>query len=159
MAEDQAQSLSISITEFEYHEYGASPGLLCKGSGSQLGEVCLSGNIWQCLKTLWVLTTVGGTTAICWIETTNAGIIPQGTREAYTHTHTHTHTHRGTSAHTCEHTQRKHFFFRAAPVAYVGSQARGRITVVAASLHHSHSNTGPKPSLWPMPQLTATLNP
>ena len=30
--------------------------------------------------------------------------------------------------------------FRAAPMAYGGSQARGRITATAASLQHSHSN-------------------
>ena len=33
-------------------------------------------------------------------------------------------------------------FFRATPVAYGSSQARGRIRAVAASLHHSHSNVG-----------------
>ena len=33
-------------------------------------------------------------------------------------------------------------FSRAAPAAYGGSQARGQIRVVAAGLHHSHSNTG-----------------
>ena len=32
--------------------------------------------------------------------------------------------------------------FRASLVAYWGSQARGRIGAVAASLHHSHSNSG-----------------
>ena len=32
--------------------------------------------------------------------------------------------------------------FRATPVAYGGSQARGRIRATAASLHHSHSNAG-----------------
>ena len=31
--------------------------------------------------------------------------------------------------------------FRAAPVAYRSSQARGRIRAVAAGLHHSHSNS------------------
>ena len=31
-------------------------------------------------------------------------------------------------------------FFRAAPAAYGGSQARGQIGVIAAGLHHSHSN-------------------
>ena len=47
------------------------------------------------------------------------------------------------------------FFFylfaisRAVPMAYGGSQARGRIRAVAASLHCSHSNTGSEPSLWP----------
>ena len=39
--------------------------------------------------------------------------------------------------------------FRATPAAYESSQARGRIRAVAASLHHSHSNRGSKPSLWP----------
>ena len=34
------------------------------------------------------------------------------------------------------------FFLKAAPVAYGGSQARGWIGAVAASLHHSHSNAG-----------------
>ena len=38
-------------------------------------------------------------------------------------------------------------FVRAAPVAYAGSQARGRIGAVAASLGHSHSNSGSKPHL------------
>ena len=33
-------------------------------------------------------------------------------------------------------------FSRAAPAAYGGSQARGRIGAVATGLHHSHSNTG-----------------
>ena len=32
--------------------------------------------------------------------------------------------------------------FRAVPVAYGGSQARGPIGVVAANLHDSHSNAG-----------------
>ncbi len=42
------------------------------------------------------------------------------------------------------------FFFAiswAAPAAYGGSQARGRIRVVAAGLRHSHSNVGSKPCL------------
>ena len=38
-------------------------------------------------------------------------------------------------------------FFRAAPVAYGGSQARDPVGVVAAGLHHSHSNTGSEPCL------------
>ena len=46
------------------------------------------------------------------------------------------------------------FFFRAAPVAYGGSQTRGRIGATAAGLHHSHSNTGSEQSLQPTPQLT-----
>ena len=32
--------------------------------------------------------------------------------------------------------------FRAAPLAYGSSQARGQIRAVVTSLHHSHSNTG-----------------
>ena len=42
------------------------------------------------------------------------------------------------------------FFFvfsRAAPAAYGGSQARGRIEATAAGLHHNHSNTGSEPCL------------
>ena len=35
--------------------------------------------------------------------------------------------------------------FRAAPMAYGGFQARGRIGAIAVSLHHSHSNAGSKP--------------
>ena len=38
-------------------------------------------------------------------------------------------------------------FFRAAFAAYGGSQARGQIGAVAASLRHSHSNTGSEPRL------------
>ena len=47
---------------------------------------------------------------------------------------------------------------RAIPAAYGGSQARSLIRTVAASLHHSHSNSGSKLCLWPMPQLTAMLD-
>ena len=57
-----------------------------------------------------------------------------------------------------------HFFFffglfRAAPTAYGGSQARGVIGAVAASLNHSHSNVGFEPRLRPTPQLTAMQDP
>ena len=38
------------------------------------------------------------------------------------------------------------FIFRAVPVAYGGSQARGQIGAVAAGLHHSHSNARSEPS-------------
>ena len=41
------------------------------------------------------------------------------------------------------------FFFRAAPVAYGSSQARGWIGATADGLHHSHSNMGSEPGLWP----------
>ena len=45
-------------------------------------------------------------------------------------------------------------FFRAAPEAYGGSHARGRIGAVAASHSHSHSNTGSELDLRPTTQLT-----
>ena len=51
------------------------------------------------------------------------------------------------------------FFFRAVLVAYGGSQARGQIGAMAASLRHRRSNTGSKLPLWPTPQLTAVLDP
>ena len=43
--------------------------------------------------------------------------------------------------------------FRAAPLAYGSSKAKGLIeaVAVAAGLHHSHSNTGSEPCLWPTP--------
>ena len=50
-------------------------------------------------------------------------------------------------------------FSKAAPVAYGGSQARGLIGAVSASLRQSHSNTGSEPCLQPTPQLTATPDP
>ena len=52
--------------------------------------------------------------------------------------------------------------FRAAPVAYDGSQVRGLIGATAAGLHHSHSNATSAAyttALQPTPQLTATLDP
>ena len=49
--------------------------------------------------------------------------------------------------------------FRATPMAYGISQARSRIGAIAAGLHHSHSNTGSEPCLWPPPQPTATPDP
>ena len=49
--------------------------------------------------------------------------------------------------------------FRALLEAYVGSQARGQIGAVVASLHHGRSNTGSEPSLLPTPQLTAAPDP
>ena len=42
------------------------------------------------------------------------------------------------------------FPFRAAPAAYGGSQARGRIGAAAAGLCQSHSNAGSELHLWPM---------
>ena len=49
--------------------------------------------------------------------------------------------------------------FQATPMAYGGSQARGRMGATAAGLHQSHSNTGSEPCLQPTPQLTATPDP
>ena len=50
------------------------------------------------------------------------------------------------------------FLFRVTPVAYGGSQIRGRIEAVAAGLHHSHSNAAselrrPTPQLTEMPDI------
>ena len=50
--------------------------------------------------------------------------------------------------------------FRAAPVAYGGSQARIPIRTVAAGLCHSHSSVGSEPHLRPTPILQhQILNP
>ena len=49
--------------------------------------------------------------------------------------------------------------FRATPTANGGSQAKGQIGAVAASLPHSHSNAGSKLNLRPTPQLKATSDP
>ena len=49
--------------------------------------------------------------------------------------------------------------FRAAPVAYGGSQARGRTGAVPTGPSHSHSSDISEPHLWPTPQLTATPDP
>ena len=51
------------------------------------------------------------------------------------------------------------YIFRAVPEACRGSQARGLSGDVVASLHHNCSNTGSKPCLRPMPQLTTTPDP
>ena len=48
--------------------------------------------------------------------------------------------------------------FRATPSAYGGSQVRGLIGAVDASLHHSHSHMESEPRLPPTAQLTATLD-
>ena len=50
-------------------------------------------------------------------------------------------------------------FYRATPAAYGSSQARGLIGAMAAGLHHSHSNVGSEPHLWPTPELMATPDP
>ena len=57
-----------------------------------------------------------------------------------------------------------HFFkifclYRAAPEAYGGSQGRGPVRAVAASLRQSHSNATSELSLQPTPQLTAIPDP
>ena len=46
--------------------------------------------------------------------------------------------------------------FRAIPMAYGSSQARGPIVVTAAGLYR---NLGSEPRLRPTPQFTATLDP
>ena len=51
------------------------------------------------------------------------------------------------------------FFFRAAPSAYGGTQARSRIRAVAAGLRHSHSDPRSKPRLLPTPRLIAMPDP
>ena len=53
------------------------------------------------------------------------------------------------------------FFFsvKAVPVAYGGSQARGQIRAIVASLCRSHSNVGSEPCLQPTPWLMATMDP
>ena len=48
--------------------------------------------------------------------------------------------------------------FRAPPVAFGSSQARGQIGA-AAGLHHSHSNMESKLHLWPTPQVMAMPDP
>ena len=49
--------------------------------------------------------------------------------------------------------------FRAAPMAYGGSQARGQIRATAAALYRNHRDTGSKLHLRPTPQFTATPDP
>ena len=49
--------------------------------------------------------------------------------------------------------------FRAAPMAYESSQAKGRIRATAAGLHHDHNNEGSEPPLPPTPQLMAMPDP
>ena len=51
------------------------------------------------------------------------------------------------------------FFFWAPPRHMGGSQAQGRIRVVAAGLHCSHSNSGSEPNLQLTPKLMATPDP
>ena len=51
------------------------------------------------------------------------------------------------------------FLFRARPVTYESSQARGLIRDTAAGLHYSHSNTESKPCLRTTPQLMARSDP
>ena len=49
--------------------------------------------------------------------------------------------------------------FRAVPVAYGGSQARGQIGAVAPGLHHSHGNTASELQLQPTQQLAVMRDP
>ena len=50
-------------------------------------------------------------------------------------------------------------FFRAAPMAYGGFQARDQMGAVAPGLHHSHSNARSQTHLRAILQLTATRDP
>ena len=67
------------------------------------------------------------------------------------------------SLHPCQHLVLPLIFFfnlfRATPVAYEGSQARGQMGAIAALLHHSHSNLGSELHLRSRPQLTAMPDP
>ena len=49
--------------------------------------------------------------------------------------------------------------FRAALVAYGGSQARGQIGAAVAGLHQRHSDDESEPRLQPTPQPTAMPDP
>ena len=51
------------------------------------------------------------------------------------------------------------FHFRAAPMAYGSSQAKGQIRARAAGLHYSHSNAGSQPCLRFTLKLIAALDP
>ena len=51
------------------------------------------------------------------------------------------------------------FLFRATPVSYGSSQARGQIGAAAAGLYHRHSNSRSKPCLQLMLQLVAMPDP
>ena len=51
------------------------------------------------------------------------------------------------------------FLPRATPMAYGSFQARGWVGAAAASLHHSHRNTGSETYLQPLLNLVSTLNP
>ena len=51
------------------------------------------------------------------------------------------------------------FLFKAAPMSYGSSQARGRIGAAVAGPHHSHRNMGSEPHLQTTSQLPATQNP
>ena len=51
------------------------------------------------------------------------------------------------------------WLFRAALLAYGGSQARGVVRAAAAGLCHSHSNARSELHLRPTQQLVATLDP
>ena len=49
--------------------------------------------------------------------------------------------------------------FRATPVAYVSSQARGQIGATASGLGHNNSIVEPELCLWHIPQLTEMPDP
>ena len=49
--------------------------------------------------------------------------------------------------------------FRAVPMGYASSHARGRIGAAATGLHHSHGHTRSKPRIPPALQLVAMPDP
>ena len=51
------------------------------------------------------------------------------------------------------------YLFRATPMAYGSSQARGWIRMAVTGLHHSHSKARSELCLKPTPQLTGTPDP
>ena len=51
------------------------------------------------------------------------------------------------------------FNFRATPVAYGSSKARGQIRAAAAGLYHRYSNARFEPHLQPTPRLVTTEDP
>ena len=51
------------------------------------------------------------------------------------------------------------FIFRAAPVAYGSSRAKGQIGALASGLCQSYGNTGSESYLWATPQLVVMPDP
>ena len=141
----------------DFHDWW-SPLVL--GSSPEANTEALDGNgknsWWSCMETRWQCT---GT------QLPLAGIILLVLFLYWALTHSGSH---GTGAQNQSQgdSQTTHLWlfyllpFRAAPMAYGGSQARGWIWAVAAGLRYSHSNTGSQPCLWTRSQLNAgSFNP